>query len=179
MLDMMPAEAFPPGDFLRDELEERGWTQSEFAGIIGRPVTLVNDIIKGKRGITPTTAIEIGAALGTSPMLWMNLDATYQLWKLSQTKPRPERIKTAARVREKYPIRDMIARRWIQPTEDPDVLELRVREFFQVDSLEEAPRLAFAAKKGASLENYNDLSPIQLAWLFRVHHIAAATTVPR
>ncbi|HYW09128.1 MAG TPA: HigA family addiction module antitoxin, partial [Longimicrobium sp.] len=178
MLDTMPAEAFPPGDFLRDELEERGWTQSEFAEIIGRPVTLVNDIIKGKRGITPGTAMELAAALGTSPMLWMNLDASYQLWKLSQTKPRPERIKTAARVRDKYPVREMITRRWIEPTEDPDVLELRVREFLHVDSLDDEPCLPFAAKKGASLENYNDLSPIQLVWLFRVHNIAGAMVVP-
>ena len=33
-----PAHAFPPGEYLRDELEERGWTVTEFAEIIGRPI---------------------------------------------------------------------------------------------------------------------------------------------
>jgi HTH-type transcriptional regulator/antitoxin HigA len=178
MVDIMPAETFPPGDFLRDELEERGWTQSEFAEIIGRPVTLVNDIINGKRGITPSTATELAAALGTSPMLWMNLDASYQLWKLAQTKPRPERIRLSARLREKYPVRDMIARGWIQSSEDPEVLELRVREYFRIDTLDDTPRIPFAAKKGGTLENYDELSPVQLAWLFRVNQIAEAMQVP-
>jgi HTH-type transcriptional regulator/antitoxin HigA len=178
MVDVMPAEAFPPGGFLRDELEERGWTQTEFAEILGRPVTLVNDIINGKRGITPTTAMEIAAALGTTPMLWMNLDASYQLWKLAETKPRSDRIKISARVRERYPVRDMIARGWIHPSEDPEVLELRVCQYFHVESLDETPALAHAAKKGVKAdENYSDLTPAQLAWLFRVKQIAETMEV--
>ena len=35
MSDRIPAEVFPPGEFLNDELEARGWTQTEFAEIIG------------------------------------------------------------------------------------------------------------------------------------------------
>ena len=51
------AEVFPPGEFLRDELEARNWSQTEFAEIIGRPVRLINEIIAGKRAITPETAV--------------------------------------------------------------------------------------------------------------------------
>lgn len=79
MDDRVVAEVFPPGEFLRDELEARGWTQTEFAEIIGRPTRLVNEIIAAKRGITPDTAKEIAAALGTSAQFWMNLETTYQL----------------------------------------------------------------------------------------------------
>jgi len=64
MRDRVPAEAFPPGEFLKDELEARGWTQEEFAAIIGRPTTLVNQIVLGKRAITPEAAAEIGQELG-------------------------------------------------------------------------------------------------------------------
>ena len=56
MSNRRPAEAFPPGEYLLDMLNERGWTQSEFAEIIGRPIQLVNGIINNKRGITPETA---------------------------------------------------------------------------------------------------------------------------
>ena len=74
MGDRRPAEVFHPGEHLLDELEARGWTQTEFAEIIGRPLRLVNEIINGKRGITPETAREFAAALGTSAEFWMNLD---------------------------------------------------------------------------------------------------------
>jgi HTH-type transcriptional regulator/antitoxin HigA len=77
---LTPAEVFPPGEYLRDELSERGWTQSQFARIIGRPIQLVNGIINNKSAITAQTAKEIAAAFGTSPELWMNLQGAYDLF---------------------------------------------------------------------------------------------------
>lgn len=77
--DPTPAEVFPPGEFIREELEERGWTQEDFAAILGRPLRLVNEIIMAKRGITLETASELGAAFGTSPQFWMNLESMYRL----------------------------------------------------------------------------------------------------
>jgi HTH-type transcriptional regulator/antitoxin HigA len=82
-----PAEAFPPGEYLRDELRARGWTQARFAKIIGRPLQLVNEIIAGRKRITERTALEIAAALGTSPKVWLNLENTYRLWKLKGPNP--------------------------------------------------------------------------------------------
>jgi HTH-type transcriptional regulator / antitoxin HigA len=75
-----PAEAFPPGEYLRDELEARGWTQTQFARIIGRPLQVVNGIVNGKTAITAQTAKEIAAAFGTSADLWMNLQGSYDLF---------------------------------------------------------------------------------------------------
>ena len=56
MVERTPTEVFPPGEFIKEELEARGWTQTDLAAILGRPFQLVNDIITAKRTITPETA---------------------------------------------------------------------------------------------------------------------------
>lgn len=76
-----PAEAFAPGEILKEELKAREWTQRDLAEILGRPFVLVNEIIAGKRGITPETAKELAAALGTSPEFWLNLESAYEQWR--------------------------------------------------------------------------------------------------
>ena len=73
------AEAFPPGEYLRDELEERGWTVSELAEIIDQPVLVVSEILDAKKAITPDTALSLSEALDTSAELWLNLQTMYQL----------------------------------------------------------------------------------------------------
>lgn len=171
MSDRIPAEAFPPGEYLKDELEERGWTQEELASIIGRPTGLINQIILGKRGISPDTAREIGAALGTSAIYWMNLEAAYRLW---QAGPAPSRISHTGRIRSKFPVREMVKRGWVQDSENPKVLEKRVFDFYGIEGEDETPRLAHAAKRTGYPD---DIGPTQRAWLFRVKQIAEAMTV--
>ena len=84
---LKPAEVFAPGEYLRDELAERGWTQTQFAKIIGRPIQLVNGIINGKTAVTAQTAKEFAAAFGTSAQAWMNLQASYDLFKTPEASP--------------------------------------------------------------------------------------------
>src|SRR3546814_19993381 len=79
------AEIFPPGEFLKDELEARGWSQTELAEIIGRPTRLITEIIAGKRTITPETAIQLGDSLGTGPEPWMNLESQNQHYQVRPT----------------------------------------------------------------------------------------------
>ena len=79
MITNQPAQVFPPGEFVREELEARGWTQADLASVIGRPVQLVNLIVTAKKAITPRTAGELAAAFGTSPELWLNLQSAYAL----------------------------------------------------------------------------------------------------
>jgi len=74
-----PAEVFPPGEFIRDELKERGWTQRDLADILGRPLQTVNQIIMGKKAITARTAKELAAAFGTSAEYWLRHEAAYRL----------------------------------------------------------------------------------------------------
>ncbi len=81
------AEVFPPGDFIREELEARGWTQSDLAAILGRPFQVVNAIINGRKAITTRAARELEAALGPSAELWMKLEISYRLHKEREADP--------------------------------------------------------------------------------------------
>ena len=164
-----PAEVFHPGEHLLDELNARGWTQTEFAEIIGRPVRLVNEVVNGKRGITPETAREFGAAFGTSPEFWMNLDTAYNLWKANED---ISPIAHRAKMRNRFPIRDMTLRGWIRFSEDTQVIESQLLRYFGMDSLDDQPKLALAVATKRSISQNEELTPIQVAWLYRVKHIA-------
>jgi HTH-type transcriptional regulator/antitoxin HigA len=168
--ERIPAEAFPPGEYLKEELVERGWTQEELASIIGRAPIVISQIISGKRGITPETAQAIGAALGTSAMFWMNLDASYRLWRAG---PAPSRIREEASVRERYPVREMLKRGWLKGSENPNVLKQQVLGFFGIKEIDEEPHLMHAARKSGYPA---DINGPQRAWLFRVRQIAHGTT---
>jgi HTH-type transcriptional regulator / antitoxin HigA len=172
MSELKPAEVFPPGEFLRDELEARAWTQTEFAEIIGRPPRLINEIIAAKRSITPETAQDFAAALGTSAQFWMNLETAYQL---SKARPAAEIIVRRAKIHEKFPVREMTKRGWLDESPNIDVLETRLLAFFSLTSIDEAFHLPHAARRNYATE----LSPVQLAWLFRVRQIAQAISVPK
>jgi len=81
-VDVQPKHPFHPGEMLLEEfLEPQGRSQFEFARRIGWTKSRLNELIRGKRGITAEPALDLAEALGTSPKLWMNLQATYELDK--------------------------------------------------------------------------------------------------
>lgn len=174
MTERIPAEVFPPGEFLADELKERGWTQTEFAEIIRRPNKLVNEIIAGKKSVTPETAREFAAALGTSPQYWLNLESAYQLWRIAPSQS-VDLITREAMLRDRYPIREMIKRGWINASENIEVVEKRVFDFYRINNINEEPQIAYAARRNTR-EEY---SAFQEAWLFRVKQLAEAFPAPR
>jgi HTH-type transcriptional regulator/antitoxin HigA len=73
-----PAEAFPPGDFIREEMEALGWSETGLADILGRPVSAVNLLLSGKRAVTPETARALEQAFGIDAQTWLNLEAIYR-----------------------------------------------------------------------------------------------------
>lgn len=170
MSTLVPAEAFPPGELLRDELAERGWAEGEFAEIIGRPVQAVSEILNGKKEITPETAVAIGAALGTSAELWLNLQAAYRLHQVRASKaPAVKPVERRARLRSLVPVRELQKRDWLPKTDDLDKLESAVCQFLRIDDLAHEPTFAVAARRSnADLE----FTPEQTAWIARVHHLA-------
>ena len=75
-----PKNPFHPGEILLEEfLVPADITQTAFADKLGWTRARLNELIKGKRGITADTALDLAKALKTSAKLWMNLQATYDL----------------------------------------------------------------------------------------------------
>ena len=82
-----PKNPFHPGEILLEEfLEPAGMTQSALAEKLGWTTARLNELIKGKRGITAAAALDLADVLGTSPKLWMNLQATYDLDKAAKAR---------------------------------------------------------------------------------------------
>ena len=81
---MLPEKRTPthPGEIILEEfLRPMGRSQVQFARHLGVPVQRINEIIRGKRGITPDTAWLLSQAFGTSPKFWVNLQSAYDLAK--------------------------------------------------------------------------------------------------
>lgn len=68
--DLEPFEPTHPGELLGDELEARGLTQRKFAETIGISCSVLNEVIKGKRPVTPELAFKIEAATGTKAYIF-------------------------------------------------------------------------------------------------------------
>jgi HTH-type transcriptional regulator/antitoxin HigA len=164
-------EAFAPGEYIREELDARGWSQLDLADILGRPPQAVNEIINGKRSITPDTARALGEAFGTSAQLWMNLESAYQLARLDA----PEGgVQRKAKLYQFAPVGELQKRGWIEKTSNLDVLETQVLNFYSIKSLDEPIKFLHAARKST---DYGSLSITQRAWLCRVKRMAQAVQV--
>jgi addiction module HigA family antidote len=64
---------------LEEFLRPAGVTQAAFAARLGWTRARLNELIRGKRGVTAAAALDLAEALGTSSRLWMNLQATWDL----------------------------------------------------------------------------------------------------
>lgn len=75
-----PLPPIHPGQILKNQfLVPLGLSQNALAGAIGVDVPRVNQIVKGRRAITPDTALRLGRYLGTGPEFWLNLQQEHDL----------------------------------------------------------------------------------------------------
>ncbi len=80
----------PPGEILLEEfLVPMGISQTRLASDIDVPVSRIADIVRGNRSITADTALRLGAYLGTSAQMWLNLQSSYDL-RLAEASYWPE-----------------------------------------------------------------------------------------
>lgn len=155
-----------PGAVIKRELEARGWEQQDLAFFMGRQPSEVSALVLGKKAINPEVAYELAATLGHSAEFWLHLEAAYSLTKVEFDEGA---VTKRLRLFERYPIKEMMKRRWIEPTDDINLIEERLCGFLGVKSLDERPQLNHAARKSTS---YSDTTPAQDAWIVRVRQLA-------
>ncbi len=160
------AEAFCPGEYIQDELSARGWTQDDLAQILGRPLNAVNQIIKGKRAITPETARGLAAAFDTSAELWMNLESAFRLSKAGGDDD--GEVSRRAMLYSVAPVSEMIRRGWIEPG-DGAKLAGQLQQFFRTRDLTRIPALPMVARKSTA---YGAVSLAERAWAYRAYRLA-------
>ncbi len=84
----VPTNRMPthPGEMLREDfLIPMGITQRELATGIRVPYQRINELINGKRGVTPSTALRLERYFGTTAGFWMNLQLRWDLYRAQQS----------------------------------------------------------------------------------------------
>lgn len=161
----------PPGFFIKDELDARGWAQADLAFVLDMQQQQLSSILSGKHAITAQMAVALEDALGIPAEWFSNLQKQYDLANVGPGNPA---IQKRGMWQGTYPLREMIARGWVEDTE-ADLLDAQMMRFLEVKKLSDVPHLAanarhvaHAAKKSTSEE----ATPEQLAWLHRVRQMA-------
>jgi addiction module HigA family antidote len=100
---MVPTNREPthPGEILREEfLGPMGITQAQLAKAIQVPFQRVNEVVRGRRSVTVSTALRLARFFGTTASFWMNLQLRYDLYKTERSERETlEHIPEASRVR--------------------------------------------------------------------------------
>jgi addiction module HigA family antidote len=73
---------------LKEYLGPMGLTQRDLANAIRVPYQRINEIVRGRRGVTPSTALRLGKFFGTSPGLWMNMQLRWDLYHAERAEAR-------------------------------------------------------------------------------------------
>lgn len=96
--NLTPFEPTHPGEILREELEARGISQTKFAKDLGMKVSLINELINGKRNFTIEYALMIEAALGIDADFWINLQTDYSKAKAQRDTSFMEKLAQIRRI---------------------------------------------------------------------------------
>jgi HTH-type transcriptional regulator/antitoxin HigA len=163
--------AEPPGVYIREELEARGWSQRDLAFILGYTEQTITKVISGKSGVSAEMAKALGEAFGTSASVWAGLQKE---WELREAREPDPAIRARAAMQGKFPVREMISRGWLQEAEQ-SVLEMQFSRFFEFDRANDNVAIAGVTFSAAARKTVQDRhAPEELAWLYRVRQLARA-----
>lgn len=107
-----PDYYLPPGDILEEILEENSMSQTEFAKRAGLSTKHVNEIIKGKAGLTPDTSLQFEKVLGIPASFWINFESQYR--EALAREKQLESFEKSKEWLEQIPVKKMIAYGWVK-----------------------------------------------------------------
>ena len=125
--------AVPPGESIREQLEDRGLSQKEFALRMGMSEKHISHLINGKTELTPQTAQRLESVLSVPAHFWLNLEVLYReaLVKALAEIEMETDIKTV----KKFPYSEMAKLGWIKDTKNQSDKVWELRKFFEVANL--------------------------------------------
>lgn len=125
--------AVPPGATIREQLEERGLTQKEFAVRMGISEKHISRLIHGDVELSQDMALRLESVLGIPAKFWNNLEAIYR-GKLVRVKEELE-MDEEAEVAKKFPYSKMAAKGWVKKTRNVKERVFELRSFFETARL--------------------------------------------
>ena len=142
-IEYKAAIAIPPGETLKEFLDNEGMSQIELSKRIGLSEKHISEIINGKSPITHDTAIKLECVLKSPASFWINLEANYQETK-ARVKAEQELNDELAITRD-IPYAEIAKLNWVNATIKADEKVMNLRSFFKVASLNYVPKVMTAA----------------------------------
>lgn len=158
--------AIPPGETIKEMLDDRGMTQKELATRMGLTEKHISQLINGQVSLTLDVASRLESVLGVSIQTWLNLEAIYRerIYKVNEE----NRLMEEEKLAKAFPYGEMAKRGWVPQTRKAIERVSNLRRFFEVASLDlvwSAQPQRVAYRKLANTEKSDSAT---LAWLQRV-----------
>jgi HTH-type transcriptional regulator/antitoxin HigA len=177
--ELRPHILLGPGDHIEEQLEVRGWTQEDFADIIGVSIQTVNKLIKNKTQITASIALALAEAFDQTPQYWLNLNTLYQL-QLTDYSAKGKEIQLRKEIYQRMPINEMAKRGWIQKGKSIQDLVAAILQFWnwaQLDFTQLDTQMRPAFKKSEAFAK--NFSPhFAMCWFQMAKNVAAQMATP-
>jgi len=148
--------AIPPGEYLEEVLVELGMTKDELARRMDRPAPKLSAIFKGRKAITPETALRLEKVVGVPAHIWTGLESEYRLSLARiQEKKELEQLKSETKLVTRYRYSELVRMGVLEKFTRPIDKVLALQHYFGVTSLKAIPGLkryqpAFRAGKRAT-----------------------------
>ena len=128
------AIAIPPGATIREQLDNRGMKQKEFALRMGLTEKHISHLINGKVELTQDVALRLESVLGAPASFWNNLEIIYRE-KLARVIEEKE-LEEDAELAKEFPYSKMATLGWVPPTRKAEEKAVNLRHYFEVAKLE-------------------------------------------
>lgn len=169
--------AIPPGESIKEQLEDRNMSQVEFAERMGQSTKFISQLLNGKVPLTHQTALKLESVLGVPARFWNNLEALYQedLARIEQEKE----LEAELTIAKEFPFSDMVKKGWIAAIKTPHGKVEELRRFFEVASLNQVNLITKLAPVFRKLDNGKASDFALSAWLqksyLEARHISTKT----